>query len=395
MCTAPNIYHTQSTYMTPPPCTQESTINQGSYLVWCSDQILIAVWNQRLDMRIIIIIFKYKPIENAQSNGVDRTQIMRLIICVNNPFKSIVQLLLLLIRRRERLWSNILLWVGSAFELYEWLENLGTVPLQMRSHISSRKLYDLLYKPLHCIHTHTHTHHGMLKTQSSLVEHRTFAILILKTTFFSWRTIYSITNSGASPCVFTSARVCVESLWTLRYSFQLSTKFRRKGKGNLERERERERRGKALPRSGRKAPDRQKYRRLRSQTLSISERSLSFTLTLIVPSILRNFQWSPTIFQTWHASELIPAPDMWRRDRDSFAGWFFSSKFGKWSHCAWEGSCARVCVCVCVCVSLALPSLRHPEQDICPEKIRHQNNSVSFLCTCFCLEIFTERLPAL
>ncbi len=105
-------------------------------------------------MRIIIIIFKYKPIENAQSNGVDRTQI---IICVNNPFKSIVQLLLLLIRRRERLWSNILLWVGSAFELYEWLENLGTVPLQMRSHISSRKRYDLLYKPLHCIHTHTHT----------------------------------------------------------------------------------------------------------------------------------------------------------------------------------------------------------------------------------------------
>ncbi len=42
-------------------------------------------------MRIIIIIFKYKTIENAQSNGVDHTQIIYLIICVNNPFKSIVQ----------------------------------------------------------------------------------------------------------------------------------------------------------------------------------------------------------------------------------------------------------------------------------------------------------------
>ncbi len=72
-CVRPQTYTTpKSTYMTPPPpCTQESTINQGSYLVWCSDQILIAVCNQRLDMRIIIIIFKYKPIENAQSNGVD------------------------------------------------------------------------------------------------------------------------------------------------------------------------------------------------------------------------------------------------------------------------------------------------------------------------------------
>lgn len=41
------------------------------------------------------------------------------------------------------------------------------------------------------------------------------------------------------------------------------------------------------------------------------------TLTLIVPSILRNFQRTSTISQTWHAPELIPAPGMWRRERDT------------------------------------------------------------------------------
>lgn len=47
------------------------------------------------------------------------------------------------------------------------------------------------------------------------------------------------------------------------------------------------------------------------------------TLTLIVPSILRNFQRTPTISQTWHAPELIPAPGMWRRERDTFTGLSF------------------------------------------------------------------------
>lgn len=56
-------------------------------------------------------------------------------------------------RRWERSWRIILLWVGSGFGLYEWLENLGTVPLQLRSHISSLKLYDL-YKPLRQMRTH-------------------------------------------------------------------------------------------------------------------------------------------------------------------------------------------------------------------------------------------------
>lgn len=100
----------------------------------------------------------------------------------------------------------------------------------------------------HCTaFTHTHTRHGILKTQSSLVEHWTFAILILKTkrlSFFLVKQLNSITNSGSSPCVFTSVRVCVESIWTLVSSaivFNFQQKFRRKGKGNLKRER----RGKA------------------------------------------------------------------------------------------------------------------------------------------------------
>lgn len=54
------------------------------------------------------------------------------------------------------------------------------------------------------------------------------------------------------------------------------------------------------------------------------------TLTLIVPSILRNFQRTPTISQTWHAPELIPAPGMWRRERDTFTGlrFFFPLNLG-------------------------------------------------------------------
>jgi len=208
---------------------------------------------------------------------------------------------------------------------------------------------------------------------------------------FSWRIIFTPSQtarafSRASKSARPNARI-------LRYSFQLSTKFRRKGKGNLERERERERerRGKAQTRSGWKVPD---YKLSNSVHLrkipllrSYLNSSVHFAQFSVEPDNI------PNMTRVWINS----SPDMWRRDTDSFAGWFFSSKFGKWSHCAWEGSraCVRVCVCVYVCVSLALPSLRHPKQDICPEKIRHQNNSVSFLCTCFCLEIFTECLSAL
>lgn len=77
MWTAPNIYHTQNhlydrkkRVLESPalPCSQESTINQWSlpYLMLRNSyfiQILIAVFTQRFDMRIIII--KYKTIENA------------------------------------------------------------------------------------------------------------------------------------------------------------------------------------------------------------------------------------------------------------------------------------------------------------------------------------------
>lgn len=54
------------------------------------------------------------------------------------------------------------------------------------------------------------------------------------------------------------------------------------------------------------------------------------TLTLIVPSILRNFQRTRTIPQTWHAPELIPVPGMWRRERDTFTGlsFFFPLNLG-------------------------------------------------------------------
>lgn len=54
------------------------------------------------------------------------------------------------------------------------------------------------------------------------------------------------------------------------------------------------------------------------------------TLTLIVPSILRNFQRTPTISQTWHAPGLIPAPGMWQRERDTFTGlsFFFPLNLG-------------------------------------------------------------------
>lgn len=85
------------------------------------------------------------------------------------------------------------------------------------------------------------------------------------------------------------------------------------------------------------------------------------TLTLIVPSILRNFQRTRTIPQTWHAPELIPVPGMWRRERDTFTGlrFFLSSKFGKWSHHCWEGWEGS-------CVSpKALPSKK---QDTVPER---------------------------
>lgn len=85
------------------------------------------------------------------------------------------------------------------------------------------------------------------------------------------------------------------------------------------------------------------------------------TLTLIVPSILRNFQRTSTISQTWHAPELIPAPGMWRRGRRHFyrIEFFLSTKFGKWSHRCWEGWEGS-------CVSpKALPSKK---QDTVPER---------------------------
>lgn len=135
------------------------------------------------------------------------------------------------------------MWVGSAFELYEWLENLGTVPLQLRSHISSLKLYDL-YKPLHCIHTHAPRYAENTKQPRRALDFRCSnpknETLVLFS-FFSWRNIFTPSQTvrfyeRPSVCrIHLNARI-------LRYSFQLSTKFRRKGKGNLERER----RGKAL-----------------------------------------------------------------------------------------------------------------------------------------------------
>lgn len=66
-------------------------------------------------------------------------------------------------------------------------------------------------------------------------------------------------------------------------------------------------------------------------------------------------------------------------------GWFFSSKFGKWSHCSWEGS--NVCHCK--------PCLHYgtKKQDTCPKEISGENNGVAFLFRCFYLEIFTGCLP--
>jgi len=191
-----------------------------------------------------------------------------------------------------------LLWVGSAFEQYEWLENLGTVPLQLRSHISSLKLYDL-YKPLHCIHTHARARHNILKTQSSLVEHRAFAILIFKTKlrhdFFLFFLGETSLLHHKQPVRFHERprardRTLVSSatVFNFQQSFDEKEKetWRERGRGR-EREEEKHKLGAA-----------EKSQTTSSQTLSISERSLSSALTLIVPSILRNFQWSPTIFQT-------------------------------------------------------------------------------------------------
>ena len=100
------------------------------------------------------------------------------------------------------------------------------------------------------------------------------------------------------------------------------------------------------------------------------------TLTLIVPSILRNFQRTPTISQTWHAPELIPAPGMWRRERDTFyrIEFFLSSKFGKWSHHCWEGWEGS-------CVSPKSPAFK--KAGYCPREISRQNNWVFAPLLCF------------
>lgn len=143
------------------------------------------------------------------------------------------------------MWSNILLWVGSAFELYEWLENLGTVPLQLRSHISSLKLYDL-YKPLHCIHTHTHAPRYTENTKQprraldfrySNPKNETFEFFLGETAQLHHKQRVQPVRFYERPSV---CRVHLNAR-ILRDSFQRSTKFRRKGKGNLKRER----RGKA------------------------------------------------------------------------------------------------------------------------------------------------------
>lgn len=157
----------------------------------------------------------------------------------------------------------------------------------------------MIYYINHCT-AFTHTQHRMLKTQRkqsrrapdfrySNPKHDTLFLF----SFFSWRNIFTPSQTAGLARAFSERpSVCRIPLnpRILRYSFQLS-KFRRKGKGNLERER----RGKALLGAAEKP---QTDRTTGAQTLSISERSLSCTLTLIVPSILRNFQWSPTIFQT-------------------------------------------------------------------------------------------------
>lgn len=109
----------------------------------------------------------------------------------------------------------------------------------------------------HCTaFTHTRARHDILKTQSSLAEHRTFAILIFKTKrrllfsfFFLTKHLYSITNS---PCVFTSVQVCAWTPVSSAIVFNFQQSFDEKEKETW-REREEEKRNSERLKSPRQA----------------------------------------------------------------------------------------------------------------------------------------------
>lgn len=84
-------------------------------------------------------------------------------------------------------------------------------------------------------------------------------------------------------------------------------------------------------------------------------------------------------------SWINPSPRYVADRKRQLTGWFFSSKFGKWSHCSWEGS--NVCHCK--------PCLHYgtKKQDTCPKEISGENNGLAFLFRCFYLELFTGCLP--
>lgn len=99
------------------------------------------------------------------------------------------------------------------------------------------------------------------------------------------------------------------------------------------------------------------------------------TLTLIVPSILRNIQRTPTISQTWHAPELIPVPGMWRRERDTFTGLSFFFPLNLGSEVTTVEKVEKEAVC------RLKPCLQ--KAGYCPREISRENNWVFAPLLCF------------